>query len=31
MDAGTSFGAQMYTVQPEFLPKKWVMDRWDEG
>lgn len=31
MDAGTGFAAQCYTVQPAFLPKEWVMERWDQG
>ncbi len=31
MDAGTNHTAQTWTVEPEFLPKKWVMQQWDQG
>lgn len=31
MDAGTNNTAQTWAVEPEFLPKKWVMQQWDLG
>ncbi|KAG7672488.1 hypothetical protein Ndes2526B_g08992 [Nannochloris sp. 'desiccata'] len=31
MDAGTGFSTQVYTLSPQFLPKDWIMERWEEG
>lgn len=32
MDAGTGFTNQLYRVVPEaFLPKEWIMEKWDLG
>ena len=32
MDAGTGFSAQQYKVVPAaFLPKEWIMEKWDQG
>ncbi len=32
MDAGTGFGSQLYRVVPDaFLPKEWIMEKWDLG
>lgn len=32
MDAGTGFTAQQYAVVPgAFLPKEWIMEKWDQG
>ena len=32
MDAGTGFSAQQYKVVPSaFLPKEWIMEKWDQG
>ena len=32
MDAGTGFTSQVYSVTPNaFLPKEWIMDKWDQG
>lgn len=31
MDAGTGFNGQTYTVQDSFLPKEWIMEKWDQG
>jgi serine/threonine protein kinase len=31
MDAGTGFSQQVYTLNPQFLPKDWIMEKWEEG
>lgn len=31
MDAGTGFTQQVYSLNPQFLPKDWIMERWEEG
>lgn len=31
MDAGTGFSEQVYTLSPQFLPKDWIMEKWEEG
>ncbi|KAL6774314.1 hypothetical protein ACKKBG_A24520 [Auxenochlorella protothecoides x Auxenochlorella symbiontica] len=31
MDAGGGFIAQVYELNPVFLPKDWIMERWEEG
>eukprot|EP00200_Dunaliella_tertiolecta_P000955 CAMPEP_0202362956 /NCGR_PEP_ID=MMETSP1126-20121109/14942_1 /ASSEMBLY_ACC=CAM_ASM_000457 /TAXON_ID=3047 /ORGANISM="Dunaliella tertiolecta, Strain CCMP1320" /LENGTH=607 /DNA_ID=CAMNT_0048957273 /DNA_START=143 /DNA_END=1963 /DNA_ORIENTATION=- len=31
MDAGTEFTAQVYTLVQQFLPKEWIMEKWEEG
>ena len=32
MDAGTGFTSQLYRVVPDaFLPKEWIMEKWDLG
>lgn len=31
MDAGTTFTAQVYNLSQQFLPKDWIMERWEEG
>jgi len=31
MDAGTGFTSQMFHLSPQFLPKDWIMERWEEG
>jgi len=32
MDAGTGFEEQVFQLSPkEFLPKSWIMERWEEG
>ena len=32
MDAGTGFNSQLYRVVPDaFLPKEWIMEKWDQG
>ena len=32
MDAGTGFSQQLYRVVPDaFLPKEWIMEKWDLG
>jgi len=31
MDAGTGFSAQVYNLSNQFLPKEWIMEKWEEG
>ncbi|KDD72198.1 hypothetical protein H632_c3713p0, partial [Helicosporidium sp. ATCC 50920] len=31
MDAGTGYSSQVYELSSSFLPKEWIMDRWEEG
>ena len=31
MDAGTGFTSQVFHLSPHFLPKDWIMERWEEG
>lgn len=31
MDAGTGFNAQVYELSPQFLPKEWIMEKWEDG
>lgn len=31
MDAGTGFTAQVYELSTQFLPKEWIMEKWEEG
>lgn len=31
MDAGTGFSAQVYDLSQQFLPKEWIMEKWEEG
>lgn len=31
MDAGTGFAAQVYSLSNQFLPKEWIMEKWEEG
>ena len=31
MDAGTGFSAQAYHQSNQFLPKEWIMEKWEEG
>eukprot|EP00775_Hariotina_reticulata_P012187 gene12187-12324_t len=31
MDAGTGFTAQTYCLSNQFLPKEWIMEKWEEG
>lgn len=31
MDAGTGFTAQTYSLSNHFLPKEWIMEKWEEG
>ncbi len=31
MDAGTGFTAQVYSLCAAFLPKEWIMEKWEEG
>jgi len=31
MDAGTGFNAQVYELSCQFLPKEWIMEKWEEG
>lgn len=31
MDAGTGFNDQVYELSHQFLPKDWVMQKWEEG
>ena len=31
MDAGTGFTAQVYSLSSQFLPKEWIMEKWEEG
>lgn len=31
MDAGTGFTQQVYTLAVNFLPKEWIMEKWEEG
>ncbi|KAL3156612.1 Casein kinase 1-like protein hd16 [Trebouxia sp. C0009 RCD-2024] len=31
MDAGTGFAAQVYDLSNQFLPKEWIMAKWEEG
>jgi hypothetical protein len=31
MDAGTGFSHQVYTLNPQFLPKEWIMEKWEDG
>ena len=31
MDAGTNFHAQTWELSTSFLPKDWIMERWEEG
>ena len=31
MDAGTGFTAQVYNLSQHFLPKEWIMEKWEEG
>ncbi|QDZ23278.1 serine/threonine protein kinase [Chloropicon primus] len=31
MDAGTGYTEQLYTLSSTFLPKDWIMERWEEG
>jgi hypothetical protein len=29
--AGTGFTAQVYSMSNVFLPKEWIMEKWEEG
>lgn len=31
MDAGTAYTAQTYNLTAQFLPKEWIMEKWEEG
>eukprot|EP00798_Chlamydomonas_sp_ICE-L_P015695 gene15695-21804_t len=31
MDAGTGFTSQVYNLNQQFLPKEWIMEKWEEG
>ncbi|GAB4816588.1 hypothetical protein N2152v2_003634 [Parachlorella kessleri] len=31
MDAGTGFQQQVYELSQQFLPKDWIMEKWEEG
>lgn len=31
MDAGTGFSAQVYELSSQFLPKEWIMEKWEDG
>ncbi|CAG9463936.1 unnamed protein product [Pedinophyceae sp. YPF-701] len=31
MDVGTGYSGQTYILANEFLPKAWIMERWEEG
>lgn len=31
MDAGTGFSHQVYELSQSFLPKEWIMEKWEEG
>jgi len=31
MDAGTGFTQQVYNLSQQFLPKEWIMEKWEEG
>jgi len=31
MDAGTNFTHQVYNLSNQFLPKEWIMEKWEEG
>lgn len=31
MDAGTGFNAQVYDLSTQFLPKEWIMEKWEDG
>eukprot|EP00873_Tetraselmis_striata_P004841 jgi/Tetstr1/425105/TSEL_015568.t2 len=31
MDAGTNFSQQVYNLSNQFLPKEWIMEKWEEG
>ncbi len=31
MDAGTGYTQQVYSLNPQFLPKDWIMERWEDG
>ena len=31
MDAGTAYTAQTYNLTGQFLPKEWIMEKWEEG
>ena len=31
MDAGTGFTQQVYELSSQFLPKEWIMEKWEEG
>ena len=31
MDAGTAFTAQVYNLSVQFLPKEWIMEKWEDG
>jgi hypothetical protein len=31
MDAGTTYTAQTYNLTSQFLPKEWIMEKWEEG
>ncbi|KAF9608296.1 hypothetical protein IFM89_008581 [Coptis chinensis] len=31
MDAGTSFGSQVYELSPVFLHKDWIMEQWEKN
>jgi hypothetical protein len=31
MDAGTTYTAQTYNLTAQFLPKDWIMEKWEEG
>jgi hypothetical protein len=31
MDAGTTYTAQTYNLTAQFLPKEWIMEKWEEG
>ncbi|CAD7699909.1 unnamed protein product [Ostreobium quekettii] len=31
MDAGTGFMCQVYNLSSQFLPKDWIMEKWEDG
>ncbi|KAI3428793.1 hypothetical protein D9Q98_007612 [Chlorella vulgaris] len=31
MDAGTGFAQQVYDLSNQFLPKDWIMEKWEDG
>ena len=31
MDASAVYSEQVFTISPEFLPKDWILERWEEG